>query len=528
MPNPTAKYDSPSKKIVILVLCGICFAYLFGSIALAKKFPPLNSDEVVRAVIGVERIQGHPPRYSLYDDIFAPEYYSLRDVLPDLSISIYHYWLGAWTELQRNSFLASRFSSIVPGVFVLLCFYGIGRRLGGVRTGLWSVILCGMNPFFLMASVIARPEMLLVLTSTALLWFAIESPERFSLKPFLIGSLGFLQIGIHPNAALICLGIFMVRLLAMENKKRWREVAMLSSGAFTGVLIVLLMTDLNRLWLGMHTLHSHLVSPPIVNWPWKPWELLTSLIRINWTGETYYFSSKVLSGWSVGIKLWWIAVVATITPALLYRGEQDQELNWKRWAGACLLIPLSSLVLVRPRESLYVTNMLPLLIPLCAHSLRSTARPYRWFKWLCAGLLCISFLIVVRFFVRYVEKLKSYDQIVAEVRSLLPQDQLKIAGPAVLWYAFEPQNFRDSGGLLISHWYANGRRDLETWLEPWQPAILIFDEPLANTFLKVNGNPVDLGFYFKQLVEFLGVVDTKQAYGQWRVYRLHWEKRANS
>jgi hypothetical protein len=69
---------------------------------------------------------------------------------------------------------------------------------------------------------------------------------------------------------------------------------------------------------------------------------------------------------------------------------------------------------------------------------------------------------------------------------------------------------------------------LETWLEPWQPAILIFDEPLANTFLKVNGNPVDLGFYFKQLVEFLGVVDTKQAYGQWRVYRLHWEKRANS
>lgn len=271
MPNQSINYDSFTKKyLTVFLLSLICVGYIFGSFLLARKFPPVNSDEVVRAVIGTERMQGRPPRYTLYDDIFASSHYSLRDVLPDLSISIYHYWLGAWTSLNPKEFLSSRASSIIPGFFTLLLFYALGTRLGGSKMGLWSVLICAATPFFLTASTVARPEMLLLLCSTALVLFVIGVPERITLKPFYIGLFGCVQMGIHPNAALICIGIYTLYLLSIPKQERIKGILLLMSGSFAGLLSVLLMTDLKRLWLGMHTIHSYLLRPPLLSWPWRP------------------------------------------------------------------------------------------------------------------------------------------------------------------------------------------------------------------------------------------------------------------
>ena len=100
---------------------------------------------------------------------------------------------------------------------------------------------------------------------------------------------------------------------------------------------------------------------------------------------------------------------------------------------------------------------------------------------------------------------------------MLPPGRLKVAGPNVLWFAWDSELFRDSGAILISHWYTGGQRDLKKWLAPWRPDILILDEAAQNMVRQRDLQP-----FLQCPVDYLGVLDTPGAYGRWTIYRIHW------
>jgi hypothetical protein len=97
-----------------------------------------------------------------------------------------------------------------------------------------------------------------------------------------------------------------------------------------------------------------------------------------------------------------------------------------------------------------------------------------------------------------------------------------VAGPAVLWFAWDKERFRDSGALLVSLWYVGGAPDLTTWFGDWRPVILILDGAMQDLLKQSDPQRHDLRPYLNCPVDFLGSVDTRNAYGRWDVYRVHW------
>lgn len=509
-----------TQRLLIL----ICSMYTALALSLSHGFPPVNSDEVVRSVMGQHRIHGEPVRYSLYDDIFARPVYLLRDVIPDVSLATYHAWLGAWSAINPSSYMSSRLSSVMAGILAILIFYLLGTHLGGHSVGLWSALLVGFNPLFLTASCLARPETLLLATSTTVLWLTFKIPERIALKYFWIGALAMLQISIHPNAVVIAIGLMVFILSGVGREKILSTGLLFVFGGMTGLITASLLVDAQRLWLGMQTVHAYLLRPPILSWPWRPLNWLFQTLRVMWNGETFYFNDALAPGWPLCLRSWWIAMGLLSMLAGLGSDYSHRRPNIRRWLMACTGILISSMALVKAKECLYAINFFPFFIPVAAMGL---AKPKKNPQRICAFFGCVlagtSLFLFLNFCRIYSNHIKPYEQIVRELKAMIPSGSLKVAGPSVLWFDWKKEDFRDSGALLVSHWYMGGTPDLTTWFGGWQPDILILDEAMQNIMRHSESSSNDLKPYLNCPTDLLGYLDTQGAYGRWSVYRLHWK-----
>jgi hypothetical protein len=495
--------------------------YALGTWLLARNFPAVNSDEVVRTVIAQHVVHGEPSRYSLYDDIFARPVYMMRDVIPETSIIIYHAWLGTWARWHGFDYMSCRVSSIAAGALELLMFYAMGVSLGGPRFGMWNMALVGSSPLFLSVSCIARPENLLLLTSTAVLWLALRVPEKIATKPFFVGTLATIQMGIHPNASVIGAGLFVFYVLGLPRETRFPKASLFVGGAVAGLIAVLLLIDLKRFWLGMHTVHSYLLRPPIFTAPFNPWDWLTQTLRVMGTGQTYYLAGSTSApAWRLSVAIWWIAVAAVGIFSSMRRRDAVAPLY--RWWAACLTMFVATIALVKAKESLYGTNFFPFLVPAISSALMGFESPRsRWIKIGTGALLGCSFFLFTAFCKQYTGRHKPYSQVIRELRAVLPAEPLKVAGPSVLWFDWNRNLFRDDGALMVSRWYMGGQWDVQSWLEPWHPDILIVDATLQNLFQQSQWDADTLAPYLSRPAELLATLDT-ETYGKWMVYRLHW------
>jgi hypothetical protein len=389
----------------------------------------------------------------------------------------------------------------------------------GPRFGFWSAGLAASSPLFLLASFVARPETLLVFTSAALLWLVLAVPDRIELKPFLIGGLGLLQMSIHPNAAVVSMGVFVFYVYGLKGRARYLQGLLFVAGSLAGLLAAFLLVDAKRLWLGLHTVHGYLLTPPILAGSWRPIDWLWQTIHVMWTGQTYYFDRSIAPGWPLCLQMWWIAIAVLCVIASL----EDSRLDAGRWLAAGFTVLVSSMALVKAKECLYGTNLFPFLIPLAASGLASMEKSTRKYgKVLALALAGASAVIFLNFGRIYTVRTKSYAQTVSDLRALLPPGRLKVAGPNVLWFVWDQGLFRDSGAILVSHWYTGGGRDLKAWLVPWCPDILILDDAMQNAIWPAGAPRGDLQPYLGCPVDFLGVLDTPGAYGRWVVYRIRW------
>lgn len=506
-----------------IILTFVLSIYALTSFFVAKSFPPVNSDEVIRSLMGTQKIDGIDTRYSLYDGVFAQSVYEMRDVMPETLLSLYHYWLGLWAYAGNESYLNFRIASIIAGLLALIAFYSLGSMLGGKNIGLVSAALAGFSPLFLFSSSLVRPENLLIFTSTATIWLVLKVRDEMSFKPFLIGIIAFIPMGIHPNAAVIGVGLLTFYLLGIPWSQRSRKGALSSAGAALGIFSVLIVTNPYRLWLGMNTIYSHLLKPPIADFPWNPFRWLGQTAGIIWSGRTYYFDADLVAGWSIGQKLWWMGIGATLFLAIIQKKNETEKIQLKRWLISLSTVFLFTLMFVKAKDCIYGTNFFPFLIPISALYIGRWSGKTMFIGKMCGIiLLTLSVLFSARFFFDYRKKTKPYTEITREIRAMIPGENDKVAGPAVLWFAWDNKQFRDSGSLLLSHWYTGGKWNIEHWLSGWKPDILILDQPFINRFKKAYAYPDELTSIFDGRIFHLGTIDTFSAYGKWDVFRISW------
>jgi 4-amino-4-deoxy-L-arabinose transferase-like glycosyltransferase len=494
-------------KLGLFLLCSLYAACMF---LLAQHFPPVSSDEVVRAVIGLHRVQGEIPRYSLYDNIFAPSAYVLRDFLPDNLISFYHLWLGFWSQFDVNGFFFARLSSMVTGLFSILAFYRLGWVIGGNKVAICSAFLVTLNPLFFISSCIARPENFLLFTSAVTLLLIIEMPDRLRWKPLAIGTLGFLQMGIHPNAAVIMSGFFIVYIFSSPKNKRLSTGFSLAAGSVIGLLLVVLYAGPEHLWLGMQTIHSYLLRPPIFSEKIQPIHWLLQNLSVIWNGQTYYLSGYKNFTWPLSFQLWLLGVGILLS------------ISSSRWMWGLLASFILTILLVKAKESLYVINFFPFIIPTAAMAFHvASFQSRRWVKTMGLALIFIGNILFVGFAFNFIKTVKPYEQIVAEMKKIVPSEDLKLAGPSMLWFAWNKENFRDSGALLISHWYTGGKKEIHEWLIPWRPDILVLDHALIAMLNRPETEQKSLQSYFPNKVSHMGDINIHDR-DRWEVYQIFW------
>ena len=329
-------------------------------------------------------------------------------------------------------------------------------------------------------------------------------------------------MSIHPNAAVIWVGLFVFYLVHEPKGARVSNGFLFGAGGLAGLLVALVMVDLPRLWLGMHTLHSYLLRPPVLIWPWKPLDWLLDTIRVMWTGQTFYFERTLAPGWPGSLQLWWAAIALLVVVAGLQGRHKASTFEYGRWLWAALAVLVSTSILVKAKEFLYGTNFLPFLVPIAASSLAASRKPaWRVGKYIACALAGASLLLFLNFCRLYETRTMPFPQIVKELDAIVPDHHLKAVGPSVLWYVWDKEKYRDAGAIIFSRWYTGGRMDLKDWLGDWRPSILILDPMAKNVIWRTTQK--NLAQNLGCPVTLLGVLDTQAAYGLWEIYQIHWQ-----
>jgi hypothetical protein len=504
----------------------LCFGFVYTAyvsvvLFFSRRFPAVNADEVVRAVIGLERWRGAPARYTLYDDIFDRSVYAMRDVIPDVLIACYHYWLGAWTLINPDSFSVARLSSLVAGLLAMATLYSLIRVWGGSKAALLGVTLLAFNPLFLFASFIARPETLFLFVQLLIISLTLRIPHSYNWKPMVVGALGALSIAVHPNAAITLPGILIIYLSRLSRRDRWCHGAYFGLGVFCGAMGVFIMNDPVRLLRGFHTVHSYLLRPPLLTGVWSPFEWARQTLSVLWGGNSFYWSGG-RAGALAGQLFWSALALLTFVAIAVTSKEQKKQIVFP-FLGAAGVTFVAMTFGVKAHESLYGIVFLPFLVPLVSLVFEPLKKNWaRAARTLSVGMVLISLGVFGFAVTRAVGQNKPHGEIVRDLRDLVPEKSTKLAGPTILWFGWDKKSFRDLGALQISRWYNGGKSDMQQWLLEWQPDILVVDRAFFS-FLKwpLTAPPERLPFLTIPH-KFLGAVETGISHGPWRVYSLDW------
>lgn len=93
-----------------------------------------------------------------------------------MAIHLFNNWFGTGGPQHPSEFIA-RLPFTLIGILALPIFYGLGRRLAGVRTGLWAMALACLSTFQIFYSREAYDYSLLTCLTAGVLWAGLEILE---------------------------------------------------------------------------------------------------------------------------------------------------------------------------------------------------------------------------------------------------------------------------------------------------------------------------------------------------------------
>lgn len=170
----------------------------------------------------------------------------------DYNMSLYYIVLKAWTSIWGTSEAAARSLSSIFVLAALPLFYRLAVRIAGRRIALGSVVLLGLNPFFLELGLTARPF------AMALLWGVVatlvlvrtleEGNRRWWLAYGLLASIG-LHIQLTSLLVIAAHGIFALLYQRRVNRFNLEAIGVIT---FTGLLpsIIFLAPPDTLAWIG--------------------------------------------------------------------------------------------------------------------------------------------------------------------------------------------------------------------------------------------------------------------------------------
>ena len=484
----------------------LCALYFVGAASWAKQFPPVSTDEASYAVHGYNVWNGAGNRYSLYDDVFAPSVAYYRDATPESSQIVFNAWVGAWLKILGKSYWHARLSSVIAGLLALGLFMRLGCRLGRARTSVWILALVALNPLFITASCLVRPEMLLLVGELFSLVLLLELPDGFVWKHAVIGALCGLLMGVHHNAALWLIGLW-----AYEGNVK--KIAQMTAGFVAGAILLLPFFNFYKVYTIQRLFFNAFYRPPLLTFPWHPVHWGIDLLASFWNGLTFYVDAQA-PGWQMAMRL---ACVSAGVGLWSSRGENETR---RRFLRAFAAIAVAMACLLSKKEALYALMLFPCLyLPAVLGSARRT-----WMAVATVGTL-LAFGFFVRVSTAYRQRGPSFDAFAAQVRAAIGGSPGHVMAPATLWFAFDSAQFRDLGATTLSHWYTGGERELASWLGGWPVDTLMVQAAWKRTFLGPEGHALSLETALGCPVTFLGTVDSGLAGGPMEMYRLHHPKR---
>jgi len=483
-------------------------------------------------------ISGHGIRYSLNDDVYAPEGARWKDLSNHIARPLYDAWVSLFIKFLPRSFWFARLSSVATGLISLVLFFVLGRRLKGEAFGLLLTGLALLHPNLWIASCVINEQIALCLSGLLLLCIYATQEIRGGWWHFGIGALSAIPCLVHQNAIILFSALFAFHWALHGNRLRWIHLLLLASGFLAGLIFCLLPVDVGRFYLFQKSFYWQLATPPILSGSLNPWTYLSNIGRLFSSPSTFYFSGyeHFRGGWIASVQWGW-AAYAAVTAAglgtLLIRDPSSGESRLARGllAGGLISIVATGL-LIKRQEALYTLIFLPFFIPLAGLSIYELWRipRFRARLGLASGsvMVGISMFCFGRFVSAYVRESIPNDEIARRVKILIGPDTHRIMAPNVLWFDFDRENFRDVSALVTSRYFTGGEFHPKEWLAPWRPDVLVVDAGVANV-LKKYGSPLEaLRNALGIPVKFVGVVETNGAYGNWGVFRLTWEKEVKS
>jgi hypothetical protein len=511
---------------------GVGLLLLFGCMAgaMLSRFPPMNGDEVNNVVVSRNFVQQGRGRYSINDDIYPRDVYFFRDICPTEFRPIYELWLGPTSASNSHSVFIYRWPSLFAGLLALLALMGIGASLKNTALGVGCMAVALAHPAFWLGGSIVNELILLCGWSCGILLWECRAPLRQPWSRLVTGGLIGAGVLIHPNSLLFFGGMVMF-VGIREQRQRNAAITSLCVGLIAGLLLAVSAINLTRFTIYQKSFFGHFIKPPLLTWPWAPWDWFWATLRSWLYPVSYYLYQDSL--WRCGIELFWVgAFLLGITYAWrTTRKKSPNKITPDKPILACaggLAGVFLAMLLLQPRnEALYVLIALPFLAPLIGMAWsrlrQDDSKSSRAWRLLLAGCFVLSAGAYTANVLRFAPQNRSYQAVVADVHRLIPASAQKVVGPTILWWGFKNFDFRDVGAMVTARYITSESADLKKWLAPWRPDILVADRRFCRIFLNGQSSPDVLAARLGTPARVLGTVMSQASDDPWIIFSMDWK-----
>jgi len=523
-----APTEMSSRRLIPFLVAAAFALYLILALAVSRRFPAPNPDEVVNTVSGVNLVEHHKIRYSLYDDIYPPDAVQVSDLSNTDGRPLYAAWLGLWSTFTRMSAWHARWPSVAAGFLILLSLFFVGHAMGGSALGALNVWLALACPLFWLGCCVVNELIFLYACCGFLFSWHLSKLLTTGRRHFLTGAISGLLVLVHPNALIFWIGLLVFDFFVDSEAGVRDRVFGMVTGLIAGVLLATQFVDLKRVWLYQKSMYQIFVRPPVLSWPWHPAQWLQTLTHLFLRAPSYYFQAAPTSGWRFSLWFYWVAVALAAFGACASRNSREPLSGGRRTQKALVLsiagMVVAMMLLIKREEALYGLIIQPFVVLLLGYFLLdgSRDRVWRYLRIVCAASLVAAVVSCFVGIAASVRRAVPFETLVNEIRPWLAPGT-RVAGPAVLWFDDPTPDFRDLGAVVTGRYFSREAWDLRAWLGRWRPEVLIADAPFERIY--VGKDPSD-----DVLSERLGAACTQvqaidtAAYGRWRIYRVRWKR----
>lgn len=359
----------------------LLFGWLGINSVLLPRFPTAFIDEAENANHAYNLMTRGEAVFSLYDGLYPPTHYDLRQSWPVVIRPFFSRPLSWWMQLTGFSFTKARGFSLGVAFGALLLFFWIGRRLLGPPAAFWALALLSTRFLWFYCADRIRPEMLLALWGLGVFAFLLLAQK--SKRPWAILAAAFLAgsaAGVHTNGVTFAVPLFGILLW----EKQWKAAFVAALGWAAGFGCFLLAADWNRFLPGLKALFFNEFSSPSIT------RFHGNIFAAFVDEADRYFTPWIYDHWRGGVyfHLVMCSQYLIYTAGLVWAARQKAPVRIA--ARYALLLALAFTLIVGQKSFPYIVLLEPFFVLALTAWLQSQEKPQA-----PALLAALSFILIL-------------------------------------------------------------------------------------------------------------------------------------